>query len=159
MQEGPEKIKIKSDSLSTLRLNELKMLLPGIFADGIIDAHLLAQHVGVEVSGLQPKDETFGLNWAGKKDSITALHEPSWATLKPQIDQSVGWDNSENVFIEGDNLEVLKILQKSYNDQIKLIYIDPPYNTGNEEFVYKDEYLVLSSSDWHGERNSSPKES
>jgi adenine-specific DNA-methyltransferase len=77
--------------------------------------------------------------WAGKQEAIQALMTPSLATLKPDIQNSINWDTAENVFIEGDNLEVLKLLQNAYNDQVKLIYIDPPYNTGND-FVYKDDF-------------------
>ena len=83
--------------------------------------------------------ERYGLMWAGKQDAVRSLLTPSRGTLVPELDTSVDFDTAENVFIEGDNLEVLKLLQKAYNDQVKLIYIDPPYNTGND-FVYNDDF-------------------
>ena len=75
--------------------------------------------------------ERFGLFWPGKKRALRAAQEPTTATLKPDFENSKDWDTTKNVFIEGDNLEVLKILQKHYHAKIKMIYIDPPYNTGN----------------------------
>lgn len=83
--------------------------------------------------------ERFGLFWPGKKRALRAAQEPTTATLKPDFENSKDWDTTQNVFIEGDNLEVLKILQKHYHAKIKMIYIDPPYNTG-KDFVYPDNY-------------------
>ncbi|MEM3830417.1 MAG: site-specific DNA-methyltransferase [Conexivisphaerales archaeon] len=85
------------------------------------------------------KNERYHLNWAGKTDAIRLLQTPTYNTLKPCREESVNFDTTENLFIEGDNLEVLKILQKSYFGKIKMIYIDPPYNTGND-FIYKDDF-------------------
>ncbi|MHA1215507.1 MAG: site-specific DNA-methyltransferase [Candidatus Hodarchaeales archaeon] len=79
------------------------------------------------------------MTWPGKNDCFKVIQTPSIATLKPAKDESVNWDNTENLFIEGDNLEVLKLLQRSYYGKVKMIYIDPPYNTG-KEFVYPDKY-------------------
>src|SRR5699024_5998274 len=83
--------------------------------------------------------ERFGLTWPGKRDAIRAAQTPTTATLMPDKENSVDSETTQNVFIEGDNLEVLKVLQKHYYGQIKMIYIDPPYNTGND-FVYSDNY-------------------
>jgi adenine-specific DNA-methyltransferase len=83
--------------------------------------------------------ERFGLFWPGKKRALRAAQEPTTATLRPDVENSKDWDTTKNVFIEGDNLEVLKILQKHYHGKIKMIYIDPPYNTG-KDFVYPDNY-------------------
>ena len=83
--------------------------------------------------------ERFGLMWAGKQDAVRSLLTPSRGTLVPELDKSIDFDTAQNVFIEGDNLEVLKLLQKAYNDQVKLIYIDPPYNTG-DDFIYNDDF-------------------
>jgi len=80
------------------------------------------------------------LNWAGKSDAFRALQSPSTATLVPCSKESVNFDKTENIFIEGENLEVLKVLQKSYFGKIKMIYIDPPYNTGNDNFIYPDKF-------------------
>jgi adenine-specific DNA-methyltransferase len=81
------------------------------------------------------KEERYGLNWHGKRQA-RQLAYPSRGTLRPCKDESVDWDNTKNLMIEGDNLEVLKLLQKSYAGKVKLIYIDPPYNTG-KDFVYR----------------------
>ena len=83
-------------------------------------------------------DEKYGLNWHGKRAAATPL-TPSTGTLRPCPEESVDWDTTQNLMIEGDNLEVLKLLQKSYSGKVKLIYIDPPYNTG-KDFVYPDNF-------------------
>ncbi|HIJ28747.1 MAG TPA: site-specific DNA-methyltransferase, partial [Gammaproteobacteria bacterium] len=83
--------------------------------------------------------ERYGMEWPGKRDCLRLIQEPSRATLKPCREESVDFDGTENLFIEGDNLEVLKLLQKSYYGEVKMIYIDPPYNTG-KEFIYPDNY-------------------
>ncbi|MFN3605371.1 MAG: site-specific DNA-methyltransferase [Leptonema sp. (in: bacteria)] len=88
---------------------------------------------------LEFKNERYHLNWAGKSHAFRLLQQPSYKTLKPVREESVNFDDTENLFIEGDNLEVLKLLQKSYFGKIKMIYIDPPYNTGND-FIYKDDF-------------------
>ena len=80
------------------------------------------------------------LNWAGKSDAFKVLQQTTTATLKPVPDESVNFNTTENVFIEGENLEVLKVLQKSYYGKIKCIIIDPPYNTGNDSFIYPDRF-------------------
>ena len=134
-----ERISTETESPSTAKLDELRAILPGIFADGVVDAARLSAEIGVPVVGVAPNEEGFGLIWAGKKDAVAATQLKSMAALAPQIDESINWDTAQNVFIEGDNLEVLKLLQKAYNDQVKLIYIDPPYNTGND-FVYNDDF-------------------
>ncbi len=83
--------------------------------------------------------ERYGLAWPGKAECFKTIQTPSMATLLPAPDKSVDFDKTQNVIIEGDNLEVLKLLQKSYLGKIKMIYIDPPYNTGND-FIYPDDY-------------------
>ena len=125
--------------ISLSNLNSFKKLFPGVVRDGVLDANQLGNLLGVQVAGLRDGRERFGLLWAGKTDAVEALQIPSYACLIPDTLASLDWEESENVFIEGDNLEVLKLLQNAYNDQIKLIYIDPPYNTGND-FVYNDDF-------------------
>jgi adenine-specific DNA-methyltransferase len=120
-------------------LDAFKELFPGAIQDGVLDAARLGEALGVDVAGLKEGKERFGLMWAGKNKAVEALQAPSYAALVPDMENSVNWDTAENVFIEGDNLEVLKLLQNAYNDQVKLIYIDPPYNTGND-FVYNDDF-------------------
>jgi adenine-specific DNA-methyltransferase len=114
----------------------LQDLAPEAIADGKVDVkklqELLAEDAGDDT-------ERFGLFWPGKKQSIKAAQLPTTATLKPAPELSKDWDTTQNIFIEGDNLEVLKVLQKQYHGRIKMIYIDPPYNTG-KDFVYPDNY-------------------
>jgi len=118
-------------------LELLKTKCPGIFAEGRIDCKKLRQTLGEEVS---EEGERYGLSWAGKSDCFRHIQEPTTATLTPVREESVDFDNTENIFIEGDNLQVLKVLQKSYYGKIKMIYIDPPYNTGNDSFIYPDRF-------------------
>ena len=140
MEELPVKVKIETDSPSAAIQESLRKIIPGALgADGTIDAHVLSELSGLEVSGLRTGPERFGLMWAGRANAVSALQASSLATIEPEPKHSVNWDAAKNVFIEGDNLEVLKLLQKAYNDKVKLIYIDPPYNTGND-FVYKDDF-------------------
>jgi adenine-specific DNA-methyltransferase len=139
VSESPERISISTESPSESILEALSYLIPGAIQDGVIDVQRLAELSGLEVSGVKNGSERFGLMWAGKSKAVEALQAPSMAALVPDVENSINWDTAENVFIEGDNLEVLKLLQKAYNDQVKLIYIDPPYNTGND-FVYNDDF-------------------
>lgn len=115
---------------------QLADLIPEAIADGKVDVEKLKELLDGDVAD---GSERFGLFWPGKKRALRAAQEPTTATLKPDFDNSKDWDTTKNIFIEGDNLEVLKILQKHYHAQIKLIYIDPPYNTG-KDFVYPDNY-------------------
>ena len=115
---------------------KLATLLPEAIADGKVDLEKLRELLGDDTGDDR---ERFGLFWPGKKRALRAAQEPTNATLKPDYERSKDWDTTRNVFIEGDNLEVLKILQKHYHGKIKMIYIDPPYNTG-KDFVYPDNY-------------------
>ncbi len=117
-------------------LSKLKELIPNCFTEGKIDWEKLK--VFFE-DNIEFRNERYHLNWAGKTDAFRLLQAPTYKTLKPCREESINFDETENLFIEGDNLEVLKILQKSYFGKIKMIYIDPPYNTGND-FLYKDDY-------------------
>lgn len=115
---------------------QLADLIPEAIADGKVDVEKLKELLDGDVAD---STERFGLFWPGKKRALRAAQEPTTATLKPDFENSKDWDTTKNVFIEGDNLEVLKILQKHYHAKIKMIYIDPPYNTG-KDFVYPDNY-------------------
>ncbi|MCT1460231.1 site-specific DNA-methyltransferase [Aestuariimicrobium sp. p3-SID1156] len=115
---------------------QLADLIPEAVADGKVDVEKLKELLDGDVAD---SSERFGLFWPGKKRALRAAQEPTTATLKPDFENSKDWDTTKNVFIEGDNLEVLKILQKHYHAKIKMIYIDPPYNTG-KDFVYPDNY-------------------
>ena len=134
------KMKLTSMDVSEEKRVELKRCLgqafPEVFEEGRIDFDQLKRVLGEWVD---PGKERFGLNWPGKAECMKIIQQPSIATLKPARDESVDFDKTENVFIEGDNLEVLKLLQKAYFGKIKMIYIDPPYNTG-QEFIYPDKF-------------------
>jgi adenine-specific DNA-methyltransferase len=122
--------------LKTELAQQLQALAPEAIADGKVDVTKLKELLGDDAG---PDTERFGLFWPGKKAALRAAQEPTTATLRPDRENSKDWDSTENVFIEGDNLEVLKILQKHYHGKVKLIYIDPPYNTG-KDFIYPDNY-------------------
>ncbi|MCR8969083.1 site-specific DNA-methyltransferase [Facklamia sp. 7083-14-GEN3] len=117
-------------------IQKIKELFPEVETDGKIDFDKLKQLLGdyVEDSG-----ERYNFTWNGKGEALRISQTPSMGTLRPLPEESKNWDKSENLYIEGDNLEVLKLLQKSYFNKIKMIYIDPPYNTGGD-FVYKDNF-------------------
>ena len=139
MAEEPAKVDLATPDLAEIKRSGFDELFPGIISDGVLDADQLGELLDIAVAGPSDGRERYGLQWAGKREAIRSLLTPSRGTLAPDLDNSVDFDNAENVFIEGDNLEVLKLLQKAYNDKIKLIYIDPPYNTGND-FVYNDDF-------------------
>ena len=118
------------------KLNKLKEILPETFTEEKIDWEKLKAALGEDI---EFREERYHLNWAGKSEAFRTLQTPTTATLFPEKEESVNFDTTENIFIEGENLEVLKILQKSYFGKIKMIYIDPPYNTGND-FIYSDKF-------------------
>lgn len=115
---------------------KLAELVPEAVADGKVDVVKLQELLASDATD---GNERFGLFWPGKRRALRAAQEPTAATLRPDFENSKNWDTTKNVFIEGDNLEVLKILQKHYHGKIKMIYIDPPYNTG-KDFVYPDNF-------------------
>jgi len=117
-------------------IETLKMLFPTIVKEGKIDVEELKALLGEDV---ESEDEYYRFTWAGKSHARQEANKPSTGTLRPVKEESKDWDTTQNIFIEGDNLEALKLLQKSYSNKIKMIYIDPPYNTG-KDFVYKDNY-------------------
>ena len=117
-------------------IENLKALFPESFTEGKIDFEVLQQLLGGSV---EECEEKYGLNWHGKRQARQLALTPSTGTLRPRPEESVDWDTTRNLMIEGDNLEVLKLLQKSYAGKVKLIYIDPPYNTG-KDFIYPDDY-------------------
>ncbi len=131
-----EKVSLESMDISQEKHEQLKALFPEAFSEGKIDFDQLKRALGEWV---EPSKERFGLSWPGKAECMKIIQQPSVATLKPARDESVNFDETDNLFIEGDNLEVLKLLQKSYFGKVKMIYIDPPYNTGNE-FIYPDKF-------------------
>lgn len=131
-----EKIEGKSMDLIKERVKMLKQIFPEVVSDGKIDFDKLRVILGDEVEN---HPERYEFTWHGKRQSLKLSQMPSTGTLRPDKDSSKNWDSTKNLYIEGDNLEVLKLLQKAYFGKIKLIYIDPPYNTG-QDFVYKDDF-------------------
>jgi adenine-specific DNA-methyltransferase len=126
----------QSADLVAGNIEQLKALFPEAFTEGKVDFEVLKQLLGEAVDD---REEKYGLNWHGKRRARQIALTPSTGTLRPCPEESVDWDTTQNLMIEGDNLEVLKLLQKSYAGKVKLIYIDPPYNTG-KDFVYPDNF-------------------
>lgn len=122
--------------LTKENIEKLKELFPEALSEDQIDFEKLRLILGDEVND---KPEKYSFTWNGKQNAIKLAQQPSTGTLRPNKEKSKNWDTTENLYIEGDNLEVLKLLQKSYAGKVKVIYIDPPYNTGND-FVYQDDY-------------------
>ncbi|MCC6681911.1 MAG: site-specific DNA-methyltransferase [Phycisphaeraceae bacterium] len=129
----------RSADVVAQNIAQLKALFPDAFTEGTsggVDFDVLKQLLGAPVD---EREEKYGLNWHGKRAARRLALTPSLGTLRPCPEESVDWDTTQNLMIEGDNLEVLKLLQKSYAGKVKLIYIDPPYNTG-KDFVYPDDF-------------------
>ncbi|MBF0181442.1 MAG: site-specific DNA-methyltransferase, partial [Magnetococcales bacterium] len=127
---------MQSADLLAENVERLKALFPEAFTEGGIDFSVLRELLGGYVD---EREEKYGLNWNGKRQARRLALTPSTGTLRPCPEESVDWETTQNLIIEGDNLEVLKLLQKSYAGLVKLIYIDPPYNTG-KDFVYSDDF-------------------
>ena len=127
----------KSLNITDVKLDKLKDIIPEAFTENKIDWEKLKATLGEDI---EFKNERYVLNWAGKSDAFRVLQSPTTATLVPDKDESVNFNTTENIFIEGENLEVLKVLQKANFGKIKIIYIDPPYNTGNDNFIYPDKF-------------------
>jgi adenine-specific DNA-methyltransferase len=131
-----KKLTGESMNITEENLKAMQQLFPEAFEEGKIDFDVLRQLLGDFVDDEQ---ERYSFKWNGKGKALRLSQTPSMGTLRPCKEESKDWDNTENLYIEGDNLEVLKLLQKSYYGKVKMIYIDPPYNTGND-FVYKDDF-------------------
>lgn len=144
----PEKLSGTSLDITADNRANLKQLFPTVFTETkndkgeiveSVDFEKLKAELGTFTELFESRRERYGMEWPGKKEALRLIQTPSSATLKPCREESVNFDTTENLFIEGDNLEVLKLLQKSYYGKVKIIYIDPPYNTGNE-FIYPDNF-------------------
>ena len=136
VQDMPERMVLESMDIAAEKREQLKQLFPEVFNEDKVDFERLQRVLGEQID---TGKERYGLTWPGKAECMKVVQEPSRATLKPCREESVNFDDTENLFIEGDNLEVLKLLQKSYFGKVKMIYIDPPYNTG-KEFIYPDNF-------------------
>ena len=123
-------------NIEQANVEKLKEVFPEVFADGKVDFNKLQGLLGHYIAD---DKEKYSFSWKGKADSLRLAQKRSTGTLRPCKEESKNWDTTENLYIEGDNLEVLKLLQSSYLNSIKMIYIDPPYNTGND-FVYTDDF-------------------
>ena len=144
-----EKMDMQSKNLVRNNIEIINQFFPGCVTEGAgidgkikrtIDFELLRQMLSDTII---EGEEFYGLSWVGKKQAIIDANTPIRKTLRPKMDRSSNWDTTENIYIEGDNLETLKLLQESYFEGIKLIYIDPPYNTGND-FIYDDSFKISS---------------
>ncbi len=144
-----EKMKMESENMTVQNIDKIEEFFPNCITESTdsngmvrkaINFDMLRQMLGDAVSD---GDESFGFSWVGKKSAIVEANKPIRKTLRPCIDKSVDWSNTENIYIEGDNLDALKLLQESYMHKIKVIFIDPPYNTGND-FLYADDFRMNS---------------
>lgn len=131
-----EQVSMQSADVVAERIEQLRDVIPEAFSEDKIDFDKLRTVLGENVDD---GTERYSFSWAGKRNAIRLLQTPSRATLIPSPEESIDWDSTQNLFIEGDNLEVLKLLYKSYAGRVKMIYIDPPYNTGND-FIYRDNF-------------------
>ena len=130
-----EKMKFETPNLTNENKAKIAALFPGVVTDGKVNFDLLRSMLGEDVFA----DEAYEFTWVGKRAAIAEAGKPIRKTLRPSPEESKDWDTTENLYIEGDNLEVLKLLQESYLGKVKMIYIDPPYNTGSD-FIYRDDF-------------------
>ena len=145
----PNKLDLNSVDGTQLNLEALYQIAPSCFTEvkddktgelrHVVNFKTLRQLLGD--NAVEDADEMYQFTWPGKQEARREAARPTTKTLRPVVEDSVDWDNTQNLYIEGDNLEVLKLLQKSYMGKVKMIYIDPPYNTGND-FVYDDDFAV-----------------
>ena len=143
--EKPERLDLQSADGAQLNLDALYQIAPSCFTEAkdpktgkirrVVNFDALRQLLGDDT--VEDATEAYEFNWVGKQEARAEVLRPINKTLRPVKEDSVDWDNTQNLYIEGDNLEVLKLLQKSYLGKVKMIYIDPPYNTGND-FLYND---------------------
>ena len=142
-----EKMKMESTNLVSQNIERIEALFPNCISETVDEAGLARKVVNFELlkqmlsSDVLDGDEAYEFTWVGKKASIVEANKAIRKTLRPCVEESVNWDNTENLYIEGDNLDVLKLMQESYLGKIKMIYIDPPYNTGHD-FVYPDSFIM-----------------
>lgn len=145
-----DKLKMQTANKADENFRKLAEMFPNAVTETIdengevvraIDKDVLIQEINTKV--VDGKEERYQFTWPDKKKSVLLANAPINKTLRPCREESVDFDNTENLYIEGDNLEVLKLLQETYLGKIKMIYIDPPYNTGND-FVYEDDFRIES---------------
>jgi adenine-specific DNA-methyltransferase len=135
-QRRGEPVALKTPDFLAEQAEQLRQLMPHVFTEGKIDVEKLRVALG---DSADERPERYSFTWAGKRAAIQELQKPTWATLVPAKDESINFNTTQNIFIEGENLEVLKLLYKSYFGRVKMLYIDSPYNTGGD-FVYPDNF-------------------
>lgn len=142
---------MESVDMTEKNIEKIESLFPNCITEALDENGKLKKAINFEVlkqllsDEIVDGDEAYEFTWVGKKAAIVEANKPIHKTLRPCVEESVDWDSTENLYIEGDNLDVLKLLQESYLNSIKLIYIDPPYNTGSDNFVYPDNYIMDES--------------
>ena len=142
-----EKMRMESLNLTSQNVEKIEALFPNCITESKDENGQLKKSVNFKMlkqilsEDIVDGEEVYEFTWVGKKESIVVANKPIRKTLRPSPEESVDWENTENLYIEGDNLEVLKLLQESYLGKVKMIYIDPPYNTGND-FIYNDDFKV-----------------
>lgn len=161
--DNPKRMELQSADGAQLNLDALYQIAPSCFTEvadpdtggvkRVVNFDVLRQLLGD--NAVEDASEAYEFNWVGKQTARAEVLKPIKKTLRPVKEDSVDWDNTQNLYIEGDNLEVLKLLQKSYLGKVKMIYIDPPYNTGND-FVYHDDFAM--SADEYAEASGSVDE-
>lgn len=141
-----DKMKMSTPDFTRINIEKIAEIFPNVVTEAKDEQGNLVHKIDFEKlkQELSPDvidgDESYDFTWVGKKSAMVEANKPTNKTLRPCLEDSVNWDKTENLYIEGDNLEVLKLLQESYLNKIKMIYIDPPYNTGNDSFIYPDDY-------------------
>ncbi|WP_089608998.1 site-specific DNA-methyltransferase [Dehalobacterium formicoaceticum] len=133
-----DKMKFETPNLTAENVAKIAELFPGAVTEGKVNIDLLRTMLGEDIFG----DEAYEFTWVGKRAAIAETGRPIRKTLRPCMEESKDWDTTENLYIEGDNLDVLKLLQESYLGKVKMIYIDPPYNTGKDSFIYRDKHIM-----------------
>lgn len=142
-----KKMKMESANITDMNIDKIAALFPNCITETADENGKLKKAINFEMlramlsEDIAEGDEAYEFTWVGKKAAIAEANRPIRKTLRPCVEESVNWDTTENLYIEGDNLEVLKMLQESYLGKVKMIYIDPPYNTGND-FIYRDDFAV-----------------
>ncbi len=132
-----EKLKLHTPNITDENVTKIAPLFPHCISEGKIDFELLKQELSNSI--IDGTQERYQLNWVGKREALLTANAPIAKTLRPNREESVNFDSTENLYIEGDNLDALKLLQETYLNKVKMIYIDPPYNTGND-FIYEDDF-------------------
>ena len=142
-----ERMRMETTDLTAANVEKIGALFPNCITEMTGKNGMLKKAINFDLlrqilsDDVVEGDEAYEFTWVGKKAAIVEANKPIRKTLRPCPEESVDWDTTENLYIEGDNLEVLKLLQESYLGKVKMIYIDPPYNTGND-FIYRDDFSL-----------------